>query len=42
MIAHPSVIEWHEENLHREQQHQEFEDEMDTEEAISSYFQGHS
>ena len=42
VIAHPAVVEWYEENLRQQQQRQEFEDEMDTEEAISSYFQGYS
>lgn len=42
VIAHPTVVEWHGENLRQQQQRQEFEDEMDTEEAISSYFQGYS
>lgn len=42
VVAHPIVVEWHEENLRRERQHQEFEDEMDAEEAIHSYFQGYS
>lgn len=42
VIAHPAVVKWHEGNLHQEQQHQEFEDEMDAEEAVRSYFQGHN
>ncbi|KAF9650727.1 hypothetical protein BDM02DRAFT_1304770 [Thelephora ganbajun] len=42
VIAHPVVVEWHERNLRQEQQHQEFEDEMDAEEAVRSYFQGRS
>jgi len=40
VIAHPIVVGWDEENLHQEQQRQEFENEMDAEEAIHSYFQG--
>lgn len=39
VIAHPHVVKWHERNLRQEQQHQEFEDEMDAEEAVRSYFQ---
>jgi len=42
VIAHPEVIKWHERNLEQEEQHREFEDEMDAEEAIRSYFQGRS
>jgi hypothetical protein len=42
VIAHPVVVAWHEENLRRELQHREFEDEMDGDEAVHSYFQGHS
>ena len=40
VIAHPDVVQWHEENLQQQQQHQEFEEEMDAEEAVYSYFQG--
>lgn len=39
VIAHPAVIAWHEGNLRQELQHQAFEDEMDAEEAVRSYFQ---
>jgi len=39
VIAHPDVINWHERNIREEQQHQAFEDEMDAEEAVHSYFQ---
>ena len=40
VFAHPVVIDWHERNLRQQQQHREFEDEMDAEEAVRSYFQG--
>jgi len=38
VIAHSVVVQWHEDNLLQEQQHQEFENEMDAEEAVRSYF----
>jgi hypothetical protein len=42
VVAHPDVVKWDERNFHQEQKHQEFEDEMDAEEAVHSYFQGRS
>jgi len=37
VVAHPRVLAWHEENLEKRRQQQEFEDEMDAEAAVKGY-----